>query len=124
MAEFLRLPRMSDTMEEGVIASIAIKVGDTLNPGDLIGEVETFGEKSIHRGKLFQVIFSDKTGFLTLTWFNGVRFIKNLFKVGDRYAIHGKIDWYNGPSITHPEFDKINLDDDPISTGVVVPLYP
>ena len=41
MAEFLRLPRMSDTMEEGVIASIAIKVGDTLNPGDLIGEVET-----------------------------------------------------------------------------------
>ncbi|MGB0457718.1 MAG: dihydrolipoamide acetyltransferase family protein, partial [Chitinophagales bacterium] len=40
-AEFLRLPRMSDTMEEGVIASIAIKVGDTLNPGDLIGEVET-----------------------------------------------------------------------------------
>ena len=41
MADFLRLPRMSDTMEEGVIASIAIKVGDTLNPGDLIGEVET-----------------------------------------------------------------------------------
>ena len=41
MAEFLRLPRMSDTMEEGVIASIAIKLGDTLNPGDLIGEVET-----------------------------------------------------------------------------------
>ena len=41
MAEFLRLPRMSDTMEEGVIASIVIKVGDTLNPGDLIGEVET-----------------------------------------------------------------------------------
>ena len=41
MAEFLRLPRMSDTMEEGVIASIAIKVGDNLNPGDLIGEVET-----------------------------------------------------------------------------------
>ena len=41
MAEFLRLPCMSDTMEEGVIASIAIKVGDTLNPGDLIGEVET-----------------------------------------------------------------------------------
>ncbi len=90
----------------------------------LIGQVETFGEKSVRRGKLFQVILSDGTGILTLTWFNGVRFMKKLFKVGDRLAIHGKIDWYNGPSITHPEFDKLNPDDDPISTGAVVPLYP
>ena len=90
----------------------------------LIGNVETFGEKSIRRGKLFQVILSDGTGFITLSWFNGVRFIKKLFKVGDRFAIHGKVDWYNGPSINHPEFDKLNPDDDPISTGVVVPLYP
>ena len=90
----------------------------------LIGQVETFGEKSVRRGKLFQVILSDGTGILTLTWFNGIRFMKKLFKVGDRLAIHGKIDWYNGPSITHPEFDKLNPDDDPISTGAVVPLYP
>ena len=55
----------------------------------LIGNVQTFGEKSIRRGKLFQVILSDGTGFITLSWFNGVRFIKKLFKVGDRFAIHG-----------------------------------
>ena len=53
----------------------------------LIGQVETFGEKSVRRGKLFQVILSDGTGILTLTWFNGVRFMKKLFKVGDRLAI-------------------------------------
>ncbi len=41
MAQILRLPRMSDTMEEGVIASIKIKVGDTIKPGDVIAEVET-----------------------------------------------------------------------------------
>lgn len=41
MAEALRLPRMSDTMEEGVIAEIMIKVGDTVNTGDVIAEVET-----------------------------------------------------------------------------------
>jgi len=41
MAEALRLPRMSDTMEEGVIAELLIKVGDTLNTGDVIAEVET-----------------------------------------------------------------------------------
>ncbi|MBH08911.1 MAG: ATP-dependent DNA helicase RecG [Candidatus Marinimicrobia bacterium] len=91
---------------------------------NLIGKVETFGEKSIRRGKIFQVIISDETGLLNLTWFNGVRFIKKLFKIGDHIAIHGKVDWYNGPSITHPEFDKLYPDDDPIQTGIIVPLYP
>jgi pyruvate dehydrogenase E2 component (dihydrolipoamide acetyltransferase) len=41
MAEALRLPRMSDTMEEGVIAEVTIKVGDTVNTGDVVAEVET-----------------------------------------------------------------------------------
>lgn len=41
MAEALRLPRMSDTMEEGVIADITIKVGQTINTGDVVAEIET-----------------------------------------------------------------------------------
>lgn len=41
MAEVLRLPRMSDTMEEGVIAELHIKVGDNVSAGDIIAEVET-----------------------------------------------------------------------------------
>lgn len=41
MAEVLRLPRMSDTMEEGVIATLHIKVGDSVSAGDIIAEVET-----------------------------------------------------------------------------------
>ncbi len=41
MAEALRLPRMSDTMEEGVIAEVNIKVGDVIETGDVIAEVET-----------------------------------------------------------------------------------
>ena len=94
--------------------------GDTVT---LIGKVETFGEKSTRRGKIFQVIVSDGTGLLTLTWFNGVRYIKNLFKVGDKLAIHGKLDYYGGFTITHPEFDKLEKDDDPVSTGKVIPLY-
>jgi pyruvate dehydrogenase E2 component (dihydrolipoamide acetyltransferase) len=41
MAERLNLPRMSDTMEEGVIANMLIKVGDVVKPGSVIAEVET-----------------------------------------------------------------------------------
>jgi len=41
MAEVIRMPRMSDTMEEGVIASWLKKVGDEVKSGDVLAEVET-----------------------------------------------------------------------------------
>ena len=41
MAEIIRMPRMSDTMEEGVIASWLKKVGDEVKSGDILAEVET-----------------------------------------------------------------------------------
>ncbi|MFT5570646.1 MAG: pyruvate dehydrogenase E2 component (dihydrolipoamide acetyltransferase) [Cyclobacteriaceae bacterium] len=41
MAEVVRMPKMSDTMEEGVIASWLKKEGDEVSSGDVIAEVET-----------------------------------------------------------------------------------
>lgn len=41
MAEIIRMPKMSDTMEEGVIASWLVKVGDNVKSGDILAEVET-----------------------------------------------------------------------------------
>ncbi|MCS7004486.1 MAG: pyruvate dehydrogenase complex dihydrolipoamide acetyltransferase [Cytophagales bacterium] len=41
MAEVIRMPKMSDTMIEGVIAKWLVKVGDKVKPGDIIAEVET-----------------------------------------------------------------------------------
>src|SRR5215208_8083845 len=41
MAEAIRMPRMSDTMTEGVIVEWHKKVGDQVKPGDLLAEVET-----------------------------------------------------------------------------------
>lgn len=41
MAEVIRMPKMSDTMTEGVIATWHKKVGDTIKSGDIIAEVET-----------------------------------------------------------------------------------
>ena len=41
MAEIVRMPKMSDTMEEGVIAVWHKKVGDTVESGELMAEVET-----------------------------------------------------------------------------------
>jgi pyruvate dehydrogenase E2 component (dihydrolipoamide acetyltransferase) len=41
MAEIIRMPRLSDTMEEGNIVSWLKKEGDGVVPGDILAEVET-----------------------------------------------------------------------------------
>ncbi|MCU0448583.1 MAG: pyruvate dehydrogenase complex dihydrolipoamide acetyltransferase [Bernardetiaceae bacterium] len=41
MAEIIRMPKMSDTMTEGVIARWLKKVGDKVKSGDILAEVET-----------------------------------------------------------------------------------
>ncbi len=41
MAEVIRMPKMSDTMEEGVIAQWLKKEGDEIKSGDILAEVET-----------------------------------------------------------------------------------
>lgn len=41
MAEVVRMPKMSDTMTEGVLAKWHKKVGDKVSSGDLVAEIET-----------------------------------------------------------------------------------
>ena len=78
MAEAIRLGRMTDTMEEGYIAELAIKVGDTIKTGDTIAEVETdkatLPLESYFAGKILHV--AAKKG--------------DSLKIGDLIAIVGK----------------------------------
>ena len=41
MAEIVNMPRLSDTMEEGVVAKWLKQVGDTVKEGDILAEIET-----------------------------------------------------------------------------------
>ncbi|WP_340066146.1 pyruvate dehydrogenase complex dihydrolipoamide acetyltransferase [Ascidiimonas aurantiaca] len=41
MAEIINMPRLSDTMEEGVVAKWLKKVGDKVEEGDILAEIET-----------------------------------------------------------------------------------
>src|SRR6478672_9561321 len=41
MAQLIVMPRLSPTMEEGVLLKWTKKAGDKINPGDVIAEVET-----------------------------------------------------------------------------------
>ena len=41
MAELIKMPRLSDTMEEGTVATWFKKVGDKVQEGDILAEIET-----------------------------------------------------------------------------------
>ncbi|HZW63272.1 MAG TPA: pyruvate dehydrogenase complex dihydrolipoamide acetyltransferase [Flavobacteriaceae bacterium] len=41
MAEIINMPRLSDTMEEGTVATWLKKVGDKVKEGDILAEIET-----------------------------------------------------------------------------------
>ena len=41
MAEIINMPRLSDTMEEGTVATWLKKVGDKISEGDILAEIET-----------------------------------------------------------------------------------
>ena len=59
MAEIIRMPRLSDTMEEGNIVSWLKKVGDKVSPGDILAEVETdkatMELENFHEGYLLHI---------------------------------------------------------------------
>jgi len=78
MAEAITLGRMTDTMEEGFLADITIKVGDKIKVGDSIAEVETdkatLSLESYYAGVILHV--AAKKG--------------DSLKIGDLIAIVGK----------------------------------
>ncbi|MGY8945953.1 MAG: 2-oxo acid dehydrogenase subunit E2 [Flavobacteriales bacterium] len=41
MAQIINMPRLSDTMEEGVVAKWLVNIGDQVQEGDILAEIET-----------------------------------------------------------------------------------
>ena len=59
MAQIITMPRLSDTMTEGVVATWLKKVGDTIKSGDILAEIETdkatMEFESFHDGVLLHI---------------------------------------------------------------------
>lgn len=66
MAEIITMPRLSDTMEEGVVAKWLKKVGDKVNEGDILAEIETdkatMEFESFHSGTLLYIGLQEGEG--------------------------------------------------------------
>ena len=78
MAEAIRLGRMTDTMEEGFIAELNVKVGDAVKVGDSVADIET-----------------DKANLPLETYYSGVILYiaakkGDSLKIGELIAVVGK----------------------------------
>ena len=61
--EYIKMPRLSDTMEEGTISSWLKNVGDDISEGDILAEIETdkatMEFESFYSGKLVHIGVSE-----------------------------------------------------------------
>ncbi|MCM5664358.1 pyruvate dehydrogenase complex dihydrolipoamide acetyltransferase [Galbibacter mesophilus] len=66
MAEIINMPRLSDTMEEGVVAKWLKQVGDKVEEGDILAEIETdkatMEFESFHEGTLLHIGIEEGDG--------------------------------------------------------------
>ena len=91
----------------------------------VVAKVEAAGVRKARKRKYFQLIVRDNTGMLNCIWFNGIQYVQKAFSVGDQVAFHGKVEFYNGYQLVHPEYDRLGEEEhEPLNTGAVIPLYP
>jgi ATP-dependent DNA helicase RecG len=59
-------------------------------------------------GKRLVAQVRDKTGFLELTWFQGLTWVQKSLEIGRSYLVYGRVSFYNGqPQLVHPEFEVL-----------------
>ncbi|MFN2146008.1 MAG: DEAD/DEAH box helicase, partial [Anaerolineales bacterium] len=98
-----------------------LEYGDELT---ILGEVQSASVRKLHGGKrqLVEVIITDGTGALRVTWFNQPWITKTL-KEGAQIVVAGKVEQYLGRYVmNNPEWEL--LDEKNLHTSRILPVYP
>ncbi|MEM7181427.1 MAG: ATP-dependent DNA helicase RecG [Spirochaetota bacterium] len=101
-----------------------------------VGEVATVFVTSLEsylaHGKKSRLVVTTKTESnmkLSLLFFKGVSYFKSVLKPGLSLIVTGKLEYYRGMQIVHPDFEILSSETDPeesklTHTGRIIPLYP
>lgn len=82
--------------------------------------VEVIGQKA---GRRIVAELKDKTGFIELTWFQGLGWVQKLLEAGQSYLVYGRVTYYNGkPQIVHPELELL-VPDQQLGKNYLEPVY-
>jgi ATP-dependent DNA helicase RecG len=78
---------------------------DAILLSGVVSSIETTGE---NRAKRLTAQFTDRTGVLELTWFQGIHWVQKTLQPGKTYLVYGKPGFFMGrPQMTHPEIDPV-----------------
>ena len=62
----------------------------------------------VKAGRRLVAQVKDKSGFLEITWFQGISWIQKMLEPGQSYLIYGRAGFYQGkPQIIHPEMELL-----------------
>ncbi|MEA2076488.1 MAG: ATP-dependent DNA helicase RecG [Candidatus Marinimicrobia bacterium] len=90
----------------------------------VVGVVQRVRLIPARKRKILKIEIMDNSGILTLNWFHGSEWIQKTFQPGDTVSVFGKVEFYRGNTMTHPDFDLIDPNKDALNTGGVIPVYP
>ncbi|MBF0122666.1 MAG: ATP-dependent DNA helicase RecG [Candidatus Omnitrophica bacterium] len=100
-----------------------------LKPGEwhtASGEILSKGGRRVFFNKkhVFEVEIGDGDARVQCVWFNQP-YLDNYFHVGEKVVVHGRVDVFkNRIQIIAPEYEIISKEDEHLSMGRIVPLYP
>ena len=92
----------------------------------LVGKLTHVQKVKGHKGRgRLTATFTDGSGFMELTWFQGIKWLEQKLKTGEEIALFGRPSRYNGMlSMSHPEIDYLNQENGARKTGGIIPFYP
>ena len=89
----------------------------------VIGRIVKIKKIPRPRPRLIITIY-DKTGLLDGVWFHQADYFSKVFEMDQEVAFSGKIGFYRGWQIIHPDFDIIEESKEQLNTGQIIALYP
>ncbi|MCW7461360.1 ATP-dependent DNA helicase RecG [Leptospira limi] len=111
-------------LDRNFTKDIILKQGDNVT---LLGSVV---DSYIVHGKKSRLLVGFRTlnnERINLVFFRGVNFFHKLFAIDKKVVISGKLEYFKGYQIIHPEYEFLSDKDDPedsIHAGRIIPLYP
>ncbi|MCH8170370.1 MAG: ATP-dependent DNA helicase RecG [Bacteroidetes bacterium] len=93
----------------------------------IIAEVVKKGKRRYGKKEMIKVSLKDSTGLFECVWFQGVKYIYDIFQEGKTYAVSGKPtrSKYGDMQLIHPDYDRISQDEtnEYLNTGKIIPFY-
>jgi ATP-dependent DNA helicase RecG len=76
------------------------------------------------KGRRLVAQIKDTSGFLELTWFQGISWIQKILHAGHSYLVYGKVSFFQGrPQIIHPEIEALTIEKKD-GKNFLEPVYP